>query len=364
MKESMSTIKLIAVLAATVVLVVIGVLNLRDRLSLPAVPDDGIDWVDTANGVQARSVSPESPLAYSVRKGDYVKAFFYLGRPDDPSRSRQTPRSLDYEEVTRAETLARYLERQGVGNNARYAIIHNDPVLKSIYGIAENEPNYFDVDFKVIARDQQLGRGLYLAFIGFVYLAIGLFVLFKQRRAELTYHFYAWSLLSFVGYFYSSTLEFTKLDKFVSFADGAAWALLAPLFLHFCAKFPSRTGLSLRLRPFIAALYVPAVVLITLEALWHYKPDFKLGSDSPIFGKASLVGWGNLLGKFELAHCAIFLVIGSILLLRTFLKAERSLLRQQLKWIIWGLGLSGMPFVLLYLVPYITNLEITPVMET
>ena len=364
MKESMSTIKLIAVLAATVVLVVIGVLNLRDRLSLPAVPDDGIDWVDTANGVQARSVSPESPLAYSVRKGDYVKAFFYLGRPDDPSRSRQTPRSLDYEEVTRAETLARYLERQGVGNNARYAIIHNDPVLKSIYGIAENEPNYFDVDFKVIARDQQLGRGLYLAFIGFVYLAIGLFVLFKQRRAELTYHFYAWSLLSFVGYFYSSTLEFTKLDKFVSFADGAAWALLAPLFLHFCAKFPSRAGLSLRLRPFIAALYVPAVALITLEALWHYKPDFKLGSDSPIFGKASLVGWGNLLGKFELAHCAIFLVIGSILLLRTFLKAERSLLRQQLKWIIWGLGLSGMPFVLLYLVPYITNLEITPVMET
>lgn len=360
----MSAIKLIAVLAATVVLVVIGILNLRDRLSLPAVPDDGIEWVDTPNGVQARSVSPDSPLAYSVRKGDYVKAFFYVGRPEDSSRPRQTPRILDYEEVTRAETVSRYLEGQGVGNNARYAIVHNDPVLKSIYGIAEDEPNYFDVDFKVIARDQQLGRGLYLAFIGFVYLAIGLFVLFKQRRAELTYHFYAWSLLSFVGYFYSSTLEFTKLDKFVSFADGAAWALLAPLFLHFCAKFPSRTGLSIKLRPFIAALYAPSVALITLEALWHYRPDFRLRSDSPLFGKSSLVGWGNLLGKIELAHCAVFLVIGSVLLLRTFLKAERPLLRQQLKWIIWGLGLSGMPFVLLYLVPYISNLEITPVMET
>src|SRR6266498_1363227 len=112
MKESMSTTKLIAILAITVGLVVIGILNLRDRLSLPPVADDGIEWVDTPNGVQAKSVSQDSPLAYSIRKGDYVKAFFYVGRSDDASRVRQGPRNLDYEEVTRAETLSRYLEGQ------------------------------------------------------------------------------------------------------------------------------------------------------------------------------------------------------------------------------------------------------------
>src|SRR4030095_12563314 len=298
---------------------------------------------------------------YAVRKGDYVRAFFYVGKSEDPARAKLNPRSLDYEEVTRAETLSRYLENQGVGNNARYAIVHPDGVLKGIYGI--RHPIY-DVDFKVVGRDQHLERGLYLAFIGFVYLAIGLFVLFKQRRAALTYHFYAWSLLSFGGSFYSSTLEFTKLDRLVSLVDGAAWALLAPLFLHFCANFPSGRGLTLRLRPVVAALSVPAFALITLEAFWHYKPDFKFRADSPLFGKASLVGWGNTLGKVELAHCAVFLIIGSVLLLRTFLRAEKPLLRQQLKWILWGLGLSGLPFALLYLVPYISNLEITPVMET
>ena len=361
MKNLMSTTKLVAALAITIGLVVIGILNLRDRLSLPPVADDGVEWVDTSDGVQANSVSPDSPLVYAVRKGDYVRAFFYVGRSEDPSRARLTPRSLDYEEVSRAETLSRYLENQGVGNNARYAIVHPDAVLKDIYGI--KHPIY-DVDFKVVGRDQHLGRGLYLAFIGFVYLAIGLFVLFKQRRAALTYHFYAWSLLSFVGYFYSTTLEFTNLDRLVSLLDGAAWALLAPLFLHFCANFPSGRGLTVRLRHVIAALYAPALVLITLEAFWHYKPDFKFRAGSPLFGKASLVGWGNTLGKVELAHCAVFLIIGSVLLLRTFLRAEKPLLRQQLKWILWGLGLSGLPFALLYLVPYISNLEITPVMET
>ena len=56
-------------------------------------------------------------------------------------------------------------------------------------------------------------------------------------------------------------------------------------------------------------------------------------------------------------------MIGGALLLRTFLRTEKPLLRQQLKWIIWGLGLSGLPFAMLYLVPYVLNLAITPAME-
>ena len=358
MREPMSTTKLIAILAITVALFVLGILNLRDRLSLPPVADDGIEWVDTPDGVQAKSVRPDSPLASAVKKGDYVRAFFYIGRYDAAAGTKTTPGQLDYEEVTRAETLSRYLENQGVGNNARYAIVHQDPVLKGIFGI--KRPVY-DVDFKVGTLDQDLQRGLYLAFIGLVYLAIGLFVLFKQRRAALTYHFFAWSLLSFVNYFYTPTLEFTKLDRLVSFLDGASWFLLAPLFLHFCANFPSG-GLSVRRRPIIASLYVPAVALVIVEAFWHYKPNVQIGS-TPLFGKDSLVQWGNLLRQVELIHFAIFFLIGGALLLRTFIRTEKPLLRQQLKWIIWGLGLSALPFGVLYLIPYLLNFEITPVME-
>ena len=352
MKESMSTTKLIAILAITVVLVVIGVLNLRDRLSLPPVADDGIEWIDTPDGVQAKSVSHDSPLAYTVRKGDYVKAFFYVGRYDEVSRAKLAPRNLDYEEVTRAETLSRYLESQGVGNNARYAIIHPDPVLKNIFSIKHP---FYDVDFKVVSRDQHLERGLYLAFIAVVYLAIGLFVLFRQSRATLTYHFFAWFLLSFVVYFYHSTREFTKLDELVYLLSGAALALLAPLFLHFCARFPSGNAWLLRSRPAVAVLYMPAVALIIFNVLWQYKPG--------VFKSEWLVQVRNLLDRGELLHYFLFFVAGSALLVRTFVRAEKPLLKQQLKWIIWGIGLSAFPFAAFYLVPDIMNVETTSGMQ-
>ena len=351
MKEPMSTTKLIAILAITVALVVIGILNLRDRLSVPSVADDGIEWVDTPDGVQAKSVNHDSPLAYAVRKGDYVKAFFYVGRYDDGSRAKLAPRNLDYEEVPRAETLSRYLEGQGVGNNARYAILHPDPVLKNIFGI--KHPIY-DVDFKVVSRDQHLERGLYLAFIAVVYLGIGLFVLFRQSRATLTYHFFAWFLLSFVVYFYHSTREFTKLDEVVYLLSGVALALLAPLFLHFCARFPSHAW-SLRSRSGVIVLYLPAVALIILNVLWQYRPG--------VFKSEALVQIRNLLDRGELLHYFLFFVAGSALLVRTFVRAEKPLLKQQLKWIIWGIGLSAFPFGAFYLAPDIMSVETTPAMQ-
>jgi PAS domain S-box-containing protein len=352
MKDRTSTTKHIAILAITVGLVVIGILNLRDRLSLPPVADDGIEWIDTPEGVQAKSVSSDSPLAYSVRKGDYVKAFFYVGKYDD-SRIKSTPHTLDYDEVTSAETITSYLDTQGVGNNARYAILHPDPVLKKIYGI-RGRP-YYDVDFVVVARDQHLERGLYLAFIGLVYLTIGLFVFFRQSRAKLTYHFFVWFLLSFVIYFYHSTREFNSLDKIVYLISGVALALLAPVFLHFCAKFPAGKSWSMRSRLLVGMLYVPAVAIIVLNFLFQYGPNnFKGGALVPV---------RNFVDRAELVHYFLFFLAGSVLLVRTFVRADRPLLKQQLKWIIWGIGLSAVPFAAFYLIPELLNLEATPVMQ-
>jgi two-component system, NtrC family, sensor kinase len=351
MKELMARTKLIAILAITVVIVIIGVLNLRDRLSPAPIPSDGIVWVDTEQGAQAKTVNRNSPLAFTVKKGDYIRAVYFVGRRS----SADGPKMLEYEQVKKVEDIHRYLDRQGVGNDARYAIEHPDPVLQGIYGINES---LYDFDFKVQPAPQYLGRGLYLAFIGFVYLTIGLFVLFKQNRAALTYHFFFWSLLSFITYFYSSTLEFNAHDRLVSLLDNSAWALLAPLFLHFCANFPSGRALSARARPIVFALYLPAVILIAFEILWHYKPD------AGVFSGGALVQARDALDKIGLAYGAIFFVAGSALLLRTFIRAKRPLLRQQLKWIIWGIGISGLPFAALYVIPYISNIEITPVMET
>lgn len=350
----MTSTKLIAVLAISALIVVIGVLNLRDRLNAPAIADDGVEWVSTEKGLQARSISAESPLRFAIRKGDYLRAVFFVGRADDPSRGMTGQRSLDYEEIQNVEALSRYLERQGVGNSARYAILHRDVVLKNIYGL---EKPLYDVDFKVIPRDQNLVRGLYLAFIGLVYLAIGLFVLLKQHRAALTYHFFAWSLVSFSVYLFSSTREFTRFDGLVSFLDGAAQAFMAPLFVHFCVKFVSSGSPRVKSRAIAAALYLPAVALVAFEVLFHYRPRS--------FTSGSLVQVRDGLDKAELIQFWLFyFVIGNAVLLRDFYRGQRPLLKQQLRWIIRALGLSGALFTALYFIPFIAGIEITPVMET
>ncbi len=335
MKYLMNKTKLIAVLAITVLLVILGILNLRDRLATPSVADDGVEWVNTANGVQAKSVRSDAQIA--VKKGDYVRAVFYQGK---------------YEEIETAETLSQYLHEQGVGNDARYVIERNDPSLQSIYKL--DQPLY-DVDFKVTTLSQNLGLGLYLAFIGLVYLAVGLFVLFKQSRANLTYHFYAWFLASFVAYFYQFTREGNSLDKLVFVVDGIGFAVLAPLFLDFCVKFPSgREKLRYSL-PVKIALYLPAALIIIANLLFTYRPS--------IFQGGHLVQVREWISWFELFHYPLFFLIGSALLVRTFIRAEKVLLKHQLKWIVWSLALSVVPFIVFFGVPSLFNLEITSLME-
>ena len=333
-----SKIKLGAVLVITGLLVVVGILNLRDRLGPGLVPHDGVTWADTKGGVVVSTVSHDSPLAFVLRQGDHIRAIYYQGK---------------FEEVEHAETIYRYLDLIKIGGDARYVVEHSDPALQSVYRI--QQPLY-DVDFKVISAPKNLGRSLYLAVVGLVYLIIGLFVLFKQNRAALTYHFYAWFLASFVVYFYSPTREFTRLDEAVDFLDFAATALLAPLFLHFCIRFAASRRLFPGLRRASLALYVPAVVLIVLEAIWHYHPR--------VFRGGALVEVADALDIAELMQYSIFFVAGAALLIRSFIRARSPELRQQLKWIVWGLSLSGLPFAALYLIPYVSNIEITPLMES
>ena len=351
MKEAMARTKLVATLAITALLVVIGVLNLRDRLGAPRVGSDGITWEESADGLRARAVSPESPLALQVKKGDRLRAVYFVGK-----QSQLEPaHSLVYEEVSNLESLQHYLDNQGVGGEGRYAIEHKDPLQQQILGLTDG---LYDVDFHVAGAPDYLARGLYLAVVGLVYLAIGLFVLFRQNRAELTYHFYGWSLLSFIVYFYSATFEFTRLDKLVSLLDDSALVLLAPVFLHFCANFPLGRKLGARSRSLVVLLYLPAAVLIGFDILWHY------WSNVGVFPAGGLRGARDLLSGFAIGQLALSFVAGGVVLVTTFVRARNPLLSQQLKWIVWGIGLAGLPFAALYAVPWITRIEITPAMET
>src|SRR5436853_6361895 len=139
MKESMTRTKLIAMLAITALLVIIGVLNLRDRLGPNAVPTDGITWEETAAGLRVKAVNVDSPLTWRVKKGDLLRAIYLVSKrsPNEP------PQPLEYAEIKRIDELQLYLDRQGVRGDARYAIENQAAILQIIH---QRQPPVFDVD--------------------------------------------------------------------------------------------------------------------------------------------------------------------------------------------------------------------------
>src|SRR5687767_8690809 len=102
---------------------------------------------------------------------------------------------------------------------------------------------------------------LILSFIGFLYLAIGLFTLFRGETRESKLFFMV-TLLSFVVYLYTPAGDIDWSYKLLQLVEEMAMILLPPLTLNFFLLFPRPV---LRDRALLGLLYVPPAIL----ALWN-----------------------------------------------------------------------------------------------
>src|SRR3978361_724328 len=76
-----------------------------------------------------------------------------------------------------------------------------------------------------------------LRVIALVYLAIGLYVLFRRWTAPKSTHFFVFCLTSFVLYAFKYTAKFDVLDWTIYWSNIIATALQPALFLHFAVSF-------------------------------------------------------------------------------------------------------------------------------
>src|SRR5438128_786430 len=102
---------------------------------------------------------------------------------------------------------------------------------------------------------------LILSFIGFLYLAIGLFTLFRGPTRE-SWIFFLVTVLSFIVYVYTPAGDIDYSYKLLQMVEELATIFLPPLALHFFLLFPRPI---LRDRRAIAAMYVPPILL----TLWN-----------------------------------------------------------------------------------------------
>jgi two-component system NtrC family sensor kinase len=339
MKSVLTTRAWVLLIAASL-LVAAGTLNFAQRLTRTPPPTDGVAWEQTERGIIARSVAPNSAASRAgilgILPGDRLIAI-----------------SLDEihnEPIVEASQVQIYLENAALsGQRLRYGI------ERPISGGQTRDYYVYVDDLQPIPN--RTTRDYYINFIGIVYLLVGLFVLFKQGgRAPFVIHFTTLCLAAFVLHFYRPVGFYEDLDKTVAFLDSAAYILFAPLFLHFCAIYPVRRQLLERMHRLAALLYVPAIVLIFVNVLVYYPAEleflfgkFRLTFHAPVFAE----GFLGTLYKVEFAHFWGALVAGASVLVRRFWKSKVAVVRQQLKWVVWGSVLAVTPFSLLYAVGYL-----------
>jgi PAS domain S-box-containing protein len=319
-----------------VLLISAGLLNFRQRARHETPPWDGAEWVDTNEGVIARTIERDSAAARAwLLPGDRLIGISLNGNKA--------------EEIRYARDVQIYLDQARVGGQLHYLM---------------ERPSYEGVG-AYWADLENLGylhkwnpRDLYINAIGLVYLFVGFFVLFKQGgRAPFVLHFATLCLAAFVFHSYTPVGTYRDLDLAIAFLDSAGLILFAPIFLHFCALYPTRQQLFQKSRWRAIWFYIPAFLLLGVSAI-VYAP---LPAFAMISNALSVVGL-NVRGVSEgfvrvfyivsYIHFNLALVASAVLLVRTYLTAKNALVRQQVKWVVWGALLAVTPVTLLYGVVY------------
>ena len=337
MKGSVLTTKTWFLLIGAALLISAGVLNFRQRAENKTPRWDGVVWVDTDQGVIAKSVEPNSAADRArLLPGDRLIGINFDGRskPD---------------EVARARDVQIYLEEVGENGQLHYLI---------------ERPSYFPEMRAYWADLDNIGsihkwtpRVLYINLIGVLYLFVGFFVLFKQGgRAPYALHFATFCLAAFVFHFYTPVGAYDDLDLAIGFLDAVAFIFFAPLFVHFCALYPTRQQLSPTRRWRAVWFYIPSFFLLLFTIVVFLRDEMARA----VSGLKSIPVTEPIVGILYwlmLAHFAIALVVGAALLTRTLINAKSTVVRQQVKWVMWGTVLAVTPFVLLYGLFYLVGAQ-------
>jgi PAS domain S-box-containing protein len=340
MKGSVLTGKTWLLLIVAALLIAAGALNFAQRLGHKSPAWDGVTWVNTPQGVVAKTVEAGSAGARAqLIPGDRLHAISMVQQ--DCKAALKAPKC---DQVDDAKYVQIYLEDAHVGGEIHYFIERPSyPVETRFY--------YADLD-NLGAFPNWTAWILYVNLIGLVYLFVGLFIVFRQGgRSPFVLHFAALCLTAFVFHFYTPSGSYKDLDLVVGFLRNAGMIMFAPVFLHFSTIYPVRYHLFEERRWRSVVLYVPAMLLLCVVTVIYFHDEL-----IKVFPHRLLDYSTNFVGGFykvAFTHFAIALVASAVLLVRRFVISKNTVARQQLKWVVWGSVLAIAPFTVLYAVGFI-----------
>lgn len=315
-------------LLATVLLVVGGALNLSQRANHALPPTDGIFWAQKNDGVYAEKVYPNFAGAQGgVFVGDRLIGISLDGQ--------------NFDEVVQASDVQQYLEAAGIDGHLTYSL------ERTSYSFSDRI--YFADLIHIGTVPRWTASTIFLSLVGVIWLIIGIFVLFKQGgHAPFVLHFSLVCLAAFVFHVYKPIGLGKDLDLGIMLLDEMAFAFFIPLFLHFCLRYPVRSEIFDRQRWKTFALYVPATLITIANLFFSLAPEMPLVSEDSRFSLAKFTNAYNVVDIIYYAlitHFVAGITIGASILLWRFLKNRQALVRQRLKWAVWGTILAVLPIL-------------------
>jgi PAS domain S-box-containing protein len=306
--------KVIISLVLTSILLALGGLNIYRKL-IWREPTDGVIWKEKADRFVADQVAAKSPAYLAgIKKGDLLYSI------------------NDLPVGTRIDIVKSLWIAAMAGQKVKYQIGRPAEILSPSFFLTQKRPNLLYY---------------YLALIGLTTLVIAVVVFFNSRRTfAMPYlSFYLLCLVFYSFTIFSSTGQLDLLDGLFNWLDQAAFLFFPPLLVHFFLIFPQRKKV-LKQRPrSIYLLYLPGLLLFLATLFLH----------SPLAG-----GWedGLVLSvyggleKAEIFQFALYSVITLLSISHSLRHPPSLLVRRQLRWILSGLGIGVLPFVIFYAVPY------------
>jgi len=230
-----------------------------------------------------------------------------------------------------------------LSNPAR--VLSRPPLPHQVVVIADGEVRGVSLGAPSVRADV---RYLFLAFVGFLYLIIGLFTIARDRKAPAAI-FWALCLCSFAVYVLTPAGPHDTLWRIAWVAEDVYRAFLPALLLHFFLVFPRRIAT----RRFVPLLYVPAAAYVALEGA------LLMATPSP---KAAAMLEGAT--RFWFVYFAVYVAAVLARLLELMRRRpDDAEAEKQIRWIGLGVIVGLAPFLILSALPRAFGLE-SPLLST
>jgi len=302
-------------LIPVLILLILGCINIYKKI-IWKEPTDGVTWEKTSQGLKALKVEEDSP-AYlvGIDKGDILYSI-----NDVPIRN-----NID---------LAKQLwKAESFNQKVIYEIIHKGDQIFPSFFLTTQGTNliYF-----------------YLALIGLTTLVIGIIVVLNAKgRLSLPYVFFFLISLAFYGFHvFSPTGHLDFLDNTFYWIDKISFVIFPPLLFHFFLIFPKRKKFSRKIISSGAVLYLPGAVLLLSRVFIHFPNVLN-------FSESFISQYYKTLERLDLLHFIVFTLTALGVIIHDSYKFTDFIIKKQLKWIAYGLGIGIIPFSILYAFPYI-----------